>query len=308
MSSTTTWGRGLLAGAAGNLVLDAVTYLDMAVRARPASEVPARTAEAGLDRAGLSVSDDQAEAAGALAGIATGVGVGVATAVVRSAGVRLSPLGGAVVTGAVAMAVSDGGAALAGVTDPRGWGATDWVSDVVPHLAFGLTVHEVVRRLEPATDQATPAGAGLVARSFALGLAAGSRSTLGLAGAAWVGSGAVGRSVAGALVAAELAADKLPQAPSRLEPQGAVPRGLTAGVGGLALARRARVHADLPVLAAGAGSVLGTVLGSLWRERSPWSATTSALVEDAAALGLVGLAVRGLGRRTPPPPALRPVR
>lgn len=308
MSTISTWGRGLLAGAAGNLVLDAVTYLDMAVRARPASDVPARTLEAGLDRAGVSVSDDQAEAAGALAGIATGVGVGVATAVVRSAGVRLSPLGGAVVTGAVAMAVSDGGAALAGVTDPSTWAATDWASDVVPHLAFGVAVHEVVRRLEPAHEQATAAAAGLVARSVALGLAAGSRSTLGLAGAAWVTSGGVGRTVAAGLVAAELAADKLPQAPSRLEPQGSVPRAVTATVGGLALARRAGAHADLPVLAAGAGSALGAVLGSLWRERSPWSSTASALAEDAAALGLVTLAVRGLGRRTPPPPALRSVR
>lgn len=306
--STTTWGRGLLAGAAGNLVLDAVTYLDMAVRARPASEVPARTVEAGLDRAGVAVSDDQAEAAGALAGIATGVGVGVATAVARSAGLRLSPVGGAVVTGAVAMVISDGGAALAGVTDPASWGATDWVSDVVPHLAFGVTVHEVVRRLEPATDHAAPAGAGVVARSFALGLAAGSRSTLGLAGAAWVSSGGVGRTVAGGLVAAELAADKLPQAPSRLEPQGAVPRGVSATVGALALARRAGAHADLPVVAGVAGSALGAVLGAAWRERSPWPATASALAEDAVALGLVALAVRGLGRRTPPAPALRPVR
>lgn len=307
MSTISTWGRGLLAGAAGNLVLDAVTYLDMAVRERPASEVPARTVGVGLHRAGVDVTDDQPEAAGALVGIATGLGVGLATAVVRQAGVRLSPVGGALVTGTLAMAVADGSAGLAGVTDPRTWDATDWAGDVVPHLAFGVAVHEVVRRLEPPHEQATRARAGLVARSLALGVAAGSRSTLGLAGAAWVGSGRVGRTLAGGLVAAELAGDKLPQAPSRLEPQGSVPRVVTAGVGGLALARRARAHADLPVIAAGAGAVLGALAGAAWRERSPWSPAVSALAEDVVALGLAGLAVRGLGRPAPPP-ALRPVR
>jgi len=28
--------------------------------------------------------------------------------------------------------------AALGVSDPRSWGATDWASDVVPHLAYGL--------------------------------------------------------------------------------------------------------------------------------------------------------------------------
>jgi hypothetical protein len=27
-----------------------------------------------------------------------------------------------------------------GVTDPRTWSATDWVSDLVPHLVYGLVV------------------------------------------------------------------------------------------------------------------------------------------------------------------------
>ena len=27
-----------------------------------------------------------------------------------------------------------------GVTDPRTWSAVDWISDVVPHLAYGAVV------------------------------------------------------------------------------------------------------------------------------------------------------------------------
>ena len=38
--------RGALAGAAGTTALNAVTYLDIAVRARPASETPQRAVKA----------------------------------------------------------------------------------------------------------------------------------------------------------------------------------------------------------------------------------------------------------------------
>jgi hypothetical protein len=34
-----------------------------------------------------------------------------------------------------------------GVTDPRSWGAAGWISDVVPHLAYGLVTAAVAKRL-----------------------------------------------------------------------------------------------------------------------------------------------------------------
>ena len=76
-------GRSLLAGAVGTTVLNAVTYLDMAVRGRPASTVPGQVVETGLARAGLRVPgsgetyDSRLEGAAAIVGIATGTGVGV---------------------------------------------------------------------------------------------------------------------------------------------------------------------------------------------------------------------------------------
>ena len=52
---------GAAAGAAGTTALNAATYVDMALRGRPASSTPERSVEAITDRAGLSVPGDGAE-------------------------------------------------------------------------------------------------------------------------------------------------------------------------------------------------------------------------------------------------------
>ncbi|MEU4537113.1 hypothetical protein AB0G15_19815 [Streptosporangium sp. NPDC023825] len=36
------------------------------------------------------------------------------------------------------------------LTDPREWSASSWVSDIVPHLAYGLTAATVYDRLTQA--------------------------------------------------------------------------------------------------------------------------------------------------------------
>jgi len=35
-----------------------------------------------------------------------------------------------------------------GVTDPRTWSRADWVSDIVPHLAYGAVTASVLSALE----------------------------------------------------------------------------------------------------------------------------------------------------------------
>ena len=35
-----------------------------------------------------------------------------------------------------------------GVTDPRTWAATDWVADVIPHLAYGVLTAVVLNDLD----------------------------------------------------------------------------------------------------------------------------------------------------------------
>lgn len=139
--------RGAAAGAAGTTALDAVTYLDMALRGRPASSTPTDTVSrlssmVGLPLGAGGLRSNRLEGLGAVAGLATGVAVGACFAAVDEALDRaLSELPG-VVTGLLV-----GGAALVGanvpmialgVTDPRTWTRADWASDLIPHVAYGL--------------------------------------------------------------------------------------------------------------------------------------------------------------------------
>ncbi|MGW2635722.1 hypothetical protein [Streptomyces sp. NPDC001348] len=49
--------------------------------------------------------------------------------------------------GAAAMACSDVPATALGTIDPTSWSLTSWLSDVAPHLAYGLTAAWVYRAL-----------------------------------------------------------------------------------------------------------------------------------------------------------------
>lgn len=145
---------GAAAGAAGSTALNAAAYLDMVVRARPASDTPERTVEAIAGRLPVSVPGrgearaHRVSGLAGLAGILTGVGVGAAYGVLRRLGFRPGPLAGAAVTGLSVMAFTDSSMAALGVSDPRTWTAADWVSDVVPHLAYGAVTWAVLCALD----------------------------------------------------------------------------------------------------------------------------------------------------------------
>ncbi|SEG93287.1 hypothetical protein SAMN05216223_12780 [Actinacidiphila yanglinensis] len=149
--------RGTVAGAAGTTVLNAVTYGDMAVRGRPTSSAPEGTVEALADLTGVTVGGtgetrgNRLTGLGALSGIVTGVGVGTAVAVLRKAGVRLPLWMGGVLTGALAMAVTDLSMAELDVSDPRTWSGTDWLSDAIPHLIYGLVTYGIMTAGEQRT-------------------------------------------------------------------------------------------------------------------------------------------------------------
>jgi len=146
--------RGAAAGAAGTTALNAVTYLDMAVRGRPASGTPAQTVEklAGLAHVDIpgtgSTRDNRIEGLAPLAGLATGVGLGLVLGLVRAAGWRPGPVAGTAVAAAVALVGANGPMTAVGVTDPSTWSVTDWVSDVVPHLAYGAVTAIVLDGLD----------------------------------------------------------------------------------------------------------------------------------------------------------------
>jgi hypothetical protein len=138
--------RGAVAGAAGTTALNAVTYLDMAVRGRNSSSTPEDTVEKLAQTAHIPIPGagetrrNRLQGLGPLMGLLAGTGVGVLVGLVRAAGYRSATPVGALLTTAGVMVAANGPMTALGITDPRAWSATDWISDVVPHLAYGVVV------------------------------------------------------------------------------------------------------------------------------------------------------------------------
>lgn len=144
--------KGALAGLAGTAALNAATYLDMVWRGRPASSTPEQVVEELAKRSGRPVPGDseqranRVQALGALAGMATGVAVGAAAGQFHGVFRRLGPVLGPGLVGGAAMAATDIGMYRLGVTDPKTWDTTSWLSDVVPHLAYGVATWALLPR------------------------------------------------------------------------------------------------------------------------------------------------------------------
>ncbi|OMH34390.1 hypothetical protein [Tersicoccus sp. Bi-70] len=327
---TNTLTRGILAGAAGAAALNAVTWADMALRGRPASDAPGQTVEALLRRLGTAVPgrgadrENRRSALGEISGIGVGLGIGVLASAARSAGLRFSSPTGAALTGAAAMAASDVPMAALGVSDPRTWSSADWATDIAGHLAYGIATRAALAATEPgrpvdaklrraerrARRRASRASASLVARSSILGIAAGIRSSLGVAGPVLAGRPAVasgnasggrsiGRVAATLAVAGEMVVDKLPATPSRLDPGPFVGRLVSGATGATILAHRENAVLDVPVIAGAAGALAGSWGGATWRswaQRELGWTWQAALIEDGVGLSLAAIASR---RATP---------
>ncbi len=138
--------RGAAAGAAGTTALNAVAYLDMVVRGRAASSTPELTVEKLAEKAHVSIPGDEQtrqnrlQGLGPITGLVAGVGVGGLVGLVRALGYRSQPVVGTALITAGVLAATNGPMTVLGVTDPRTWSATDWVSDIVPHLAYSAAV------------------------------------------------------------------------------------------------------------------------------------------------------------------------
>jgi hypothetical protein len=154
--------HGIIAGAAGTTALDVTTYGDMLLRGRSASNVPATVAGSLADALGVSFlgsgatgakADNRRSAAGALLGYGTGLGIGAAYGLIRGNGGRVpTPLAGTAL-GILAMVASDLPIALTGASDPRTWTPVDWLSDLIPHLIYGLVTVQAYEFITAQKDQ-----------------------------------------------------------------------------------------------------------------------------------------------------------
>jgi hypothetical protein len=138
--------RGAAAGAAGSTALNAVTYLDMVVRGRGTSSTPEDTVEKLAATAHLPIPGEgdtrqnRVQGLGPLLGLAAGIGVGVLGGLARASGYRSAKPVGTALTTLVVLVAGNGPMTALGITDPRTWSTTDWISDLVPHLAYGVVV------------------------------------------------------------------------------------------------------------------------------------------------------------------------
>ena len=147
--------RGIAAGAVGTTALDAATYADMAMRGRPSSSIPAQSVEKLAGQTGVEIPgegetrENRVGGIGALLGIGTGISAGVAASFLGPV-VRRVPLPVAgVLIGGMAMAGSDVPLVQMGLTDPSSWSTSDWLSDALPHLAYGVAAVWTLRALAP---------------------------------------------------------------------------------------------------------------------------------------------------------------
>ncbi len=136
--------RGAVAGAAGTTALNAATFLDMTLRGRPASQTPQQVVEQAAGGLGVSIPgepeqrDHRSNALGSLLGIASGVSAGMALGGLRAVGGPRGPAGTVATAWVLAMLAGNGPMTALGVTDPRTWRYSDWVADVLPHLAYAV--------------------------------------------------------------------------------------------------------------------------------------------------------------------------
>lgn len=144
---------GAIAGAVGSAALNIVSYLDMAVRARPASSTPEQTAGRMADVVHVDLGPEE-KASNRRSGLGPVLGYGIGIAAGAAFGAFFArrrlplPLAAGLLGGGV-MATTDGSMTVLGVTNPRTWRKADWLSDIVPHLAYGAAAAATWRRLRP---------------------------------------------------------------------------------------------------------------------------------------------------------------
>ena len=140
--------EGIAAGCTGIVALEIASYLDQYRRGRPASDSPTRLGGALAARGGIDLGEgdaatNRASALGPLFGYSDGLLLGVAAATL-SAHPGRSTASNAVLLTAGAWLGSNGPLIALGLTDPRTWTRQEWITDLVPHAAYGVATAATV--------------------------------------------------------------------------------------------------------------------------------------------------------------------
>jgi hypothetical protein len=148
--------QGFAAGCVGLVALEITSYVDQYVRGRPASDSPTKLGAALGEKLGLDLGVgetrmNRASSLGPLAGYWDGLLLGAAWSVLAADDASL--VNGTALLAAAATAGSNGPLIALGVTDPRDWSRDDWLSDLVPHLAYGLATAATIAALRAASRQ-----------------------------------------------------------------------------------------------------------------------------------------------------------
>lgn len=141
--------HGVAAGAAGTAVLNATTYADMAIRARPESKVPKRVVKEVARRTGFGrLPRERTQGLSMLLGYADGFGSGVLLGVLRPRTRTVPWYVAGLGLAAFTMLLSEGTATAMGKTNPREWGLSGWVADIVPRVLYGCVACAVFDALD----------------------------------------------------------------------------------------------------------------------------------------------------------------
>jgi hypothetical protein len=144
---------GAAAGAAGTSALNVLGYLDIAVRGRGASTTPERSVEAMARLVGLTVPGsgdtlaNRLSGLGALTGYAAGVGMGIILGLAYAWGWKPRLPVGMLTATVLALIGTNGPMTVLGVTNPLTWGAVGLISDLIPHLGYGVVTALVLHYL-----------------------------------------------------------------------------------------------------------------------------------------------------------------
>jgi len=142
---------GAVAGAAGTTALNAATFVDMAARARPASDLPQQAVDVLASKTGHPIpggveeKQNRLAGLGPLVGATTGVGIGVLAGLGTSFLRRIPEPVAALAVATAAMIAADTPLAGLRLTNPKSWSATEWLSDVVPHVVYGTVTYATLQ-------------------------------------------------------------------------------------------------------------------------------------------------------------------